>query len=144
MERLTRELVIDAALEKNPFPAPQGLVERQLAGRIARTVRQFGGQVPQETLERLVEGWRQEWRPAAERDVRFSFLVGEIARAEKIEVGSEELDEQLKRIAEERKETLSRVKRAYREQGLLPALEAGMLEQKVVEFLVSEATLSDA
>jgi hypothetical protein len=59
-------------------------------------------------------------------------------------VGSEELDEQLKRIADERKETLSRIKRAYREQGLLQALEAGMLEQKVVEFLVSEATLSDA
>ena len=76
--------------------------------------------------------------------MRFSFLVGEIARAEKMEVGAEELDEQLKRIADERKETLSRVKRAYREQGLLNALEAGMLEQKVVEFLVSEATLSDA
>jgi trigger factor len=92
----------------------------------------------------VVEGWRQDWRPAAERDVRFSFLVGEIARAEKIEVGSEELDEQLKKIADERKESLSRVKRAYREQGLVQALEAGMLEQKVVEFLVSEATLSDA
>jgi len=144
VERQTRERVIDAALEANSFPVPQGLVERQLAGRIARTVRQYGAQIPQETLERVVESWRQDWRPAAERDVRFSFLVGEIARAEKIEVGSEELDEQLKKIADERKESLSRVKRAYREQGLVQALEAGMLEQKVVEFLVSEATLSDA
>jgi trigger factor len=88
LDRLTREVVIDAALESNPFPVPQGLVERQLAGRIARTVRQFGAQLPQDTLEKLVEGWRQDWRPAAERDVRFSFLVGEIARAEKIGWGA--------------------------------------------------------
>jgi hypothetical protein len=34
--------------------------------------------------------------------------------------------------------------RAYKERGLLEALRAGLLEERVVEFLLSAANLSDA
>ncbi len=52
-------------------------------------------------------------------------------------------DATTRRVAKERGRSLSALKRSYREQGLLDALEGGLLEERVVEFLVSEATLSD-
>ena len=91
----------------------------------------------------LLEGWRDEWRPQAEREVQFALLVPEIAAAEDIEVTEEDVDARLRQIAEERDETVNRVKRAYKESGLLEALRAGLLEERVVEFLVAEATLSN-
>lgn len=142
-KRLLREAVIGALIEANPFPVPMGLVERQLSNRISSATAQLQKQIPEEELGRLMGSWLQEWRPQAERDVRLALLVPEIAKAEGIEVSSEDVDDQLRRIAEERGSSLSALKRSYREQGLLEALAGGLLEQRVVEFLVSRATLSD-
>ncbi len=91
----------------------------------------------------MIASWREEWRPHAERDVRLALLVPEIAKAEDIEVSDEDVDEHLRRVAEEKGRSLSALKRSYREQGLLDALEGGLLEERVVEFLISQATLSD-
>ena len=141
-KRLLREAVVDALIEANPFPVPEGLVSKQLTNRIGRAASQLHKQIPEEQLGRMIASWREEWRPQAERDVRLALLVPEIARAQEIEVSAEDVDEHLRRVAEERGRSLSALKRSYREQGLLGALEGGLLEERVVEFLVSEATLS--
>ncbi len=141
-KRLLREAVVAALIEANPFPVPEGLISRQLANRIGRAASQLHKQLPEEQLGRMIASWREEWRPQAERDVRLALLVPEIAKAQEIEVSAEDVDEHLRRVAEERGRSLSALKRSYREQGLLDALEGGLLEERVVEFLVSEATLS--
>lgn len=140
--RLRREAVITAVTEMNPFPVPKSLVERQLAARLSRVVAQLRGQLPQDELARMIERWREEWRPEAERDVRLALLVPEIAREEEIEVSEQDVDDQLRQLAEREGKSLSQLKRSYRERGLLSALRDGLLEQQVVEFLVTEATLS--
>ncbi len=142
-ERLLREAVINALVKANPFPVPEGLVSNQLASRIGRAAAQLQKQLPEEQLGRMIATWREEWRPQVERDVRLALLVPEIAGAQEIEVSVEDVDDHLRRVAQEKGQTLSALKRSYREQGLLDALEGGLLEQRVVEFLVSVATLSD-
>ena len=142
-KRLVREAVIDALIEANPFPVPEGLVSKQLANRIGRAASQLHKQIPEGELGRLIASWREEWRPQAERDVRLALLVPEIAKAHEIAVSAEDVDEHLRRLAKERGGSVSALKRSYREQGLLDALEGGLLEERVVEFLVSGATLSD-
>ena len=144
IERLTREAVIDALLEANPFPVPPSLVERQLGSRLERAIGQFASQLPQEQLVSMVERWREEWRPQAERDVAVSFLIPEIAKSESIDVSGEELDAELAKLAEQQGRPVGELKKAYREGGVLAAISAGLLERKVLEFLVAEASLSDA
>jgi trigger factor len=139
--RMLRQAAIAAAIDANPFPVPPSMVERQLASRLSRAHSELRGRVGDDDLVKLLEGWREEWRPQAEREVRFGLLVPEIARAEGIEVTDEDVEARLRQIAEERDEPVTRVKRAYKESGLLEALRAGLLEERVVEFLVAEATL---
>lgn len=141
--QMIRERVVDALVEAHPFPIPESLVERALNSRISRALAPLGGRVPREELESLVEGWREDWRSDAERDVRLALLVPEIAAAETLEVSDEDLEEELGKIAKAQGETLSKVRRAHREQGLLESLRAGLLESRVVEFVVSAATLRD-
>ena len=141
-ERLLREAAIDALVEANPFPVPDGLVDGQLESRIARAARQLQ-QLPQEQLAELVEKWREEWRPGAERDVRLALLVPVIAESEQIEVSDEDLDAELKEMAGQQGESLAQTKRRVRDEGVLEALRGGLLERRVVAFLVSEATVSD-
>ena len=131
-------------IEANPFPVPPSLVDRQLQSRLQRAVAQLGDQFPREQLGQLVESWREEWRPAAQRDVQLRLLVPEIAKAEGIEIPESEVDERIAAIAEEQGRGKGEIRKAYKDGGLLPALEGALLEDKVVSFVVSEASLSDA
>ena len=141
-QRLLREAVLDALVAANPFPVPQRLVDRQLSGRLQRAVQQLQ-QLPQAEMSKLVERWREEWRPQAERDVQLALLVPEICAAEKIEVSDEDVDERLAPIAEQQGQSLAQVKRSYREQGMLDAMRSGLLEERLLDFLIAEATVSD-
>jgi trigger factor len=142
-KRLLREAVIEALIEANTFPVPTGLVERQLQGQLQRAASQFQGRLPDEKVREVLERWQEEWRPRAERDVRLALLVPEIAKAEQLEVTPDEVDEHLRHMAQEQGESVSKLKRAYREKGLLGVLESGLLEERVLEFLISQATLCE-
>ena len=141
-QRLLREAVGDALIAANPFPVPQGLVDRQLSSRLQRAVQQLQ-QLPEAELSKLVESWREEWRPHAERDVQLALLMPELCAAENIEVTDGDVDERLTTLAEQQGQSLAQVKRSYREQGMLEALRNGLLEERVLDFLIAEATVSD-
>ena len=76
--------------------------------------------------------------------MQLGLRVPEIAKAEGIEVTPEQGDERLAAIAKEQGRAATEIRKAYKDGGLLPALEGALLEDKVVAFLVSEASLSDA
>ena len=144
-KRLERTAVIDALLAANPFPVPPKLVESQVRVRVGRMLQQLGGaQLPREALQNLIERWTEELRPNVESELKLSLLAPEIARAESIQVSDEEVDEQLKRIAEQSERKFGEVKREYREHGLIEALRAGIAEQKAVEFALAAAKFLDA
>ena len=143
-KRLERAALVEALVEANPFPVPPALVESQLRARIQRMLTQFGGdKLEREVLGPLVQRWQEELRPQVEREVRLALLAPEIAKREEIAVSDDELDAQLARIAEASQRKLSEVKREYREHGLLDALRAGLVEEKVVEFALAAANVSD-
>ena len=143
-KRLLREEVAKKVLEENPFPVPPSLVDRQLGGRLARALGQLGRDVPEDRLRELVERWREEWRPHAEQEVRLALVVPEIARTEGLEVTDEEVDTKLRELAKHRGTTAVQLRRENRERGLVEGVRASLLEERVLEFLVSKATVSDA
>jgi trigger factor len=139
-KQLERGAVIDALLEANPFPVPAALVESQVRARVGRMLGQLrSARVSQEALEGLIERWGSELRPQVERELKLALLAPEVAKREGIEVSDEEIDEQLKRIAEASQRAFGETKREYRERGLMPALKAGLVEQKAVEFTLDGA-----
>lgn len=138
--RRLREAVAAALVRENPFPVPPTLTERQLSLRIARAASELGGRVPEEVLRERVERWREEWRDQAEREVALALLVSEVSKSEGIELGDEDLDAPLREIAGRRGITLTQLRREHR--GLVEGMRASLLEERVLDFLVREATVS--
>jgi trigger factor len=143
-ERLLREAVIGAALEANPFPLPHSLVHAQLHALMDRLLGQLGPRVPEARRKELADRFHEELHPQAERDTALALLAPAVARAHGIEVTDAELDAQLAIFAEQEGQTVAQLKRMFAERGALRGLEAGLLERKVVDFLVSKATLAGA
>jgi trigger factor len=143
MARLLRETVAKKLVEENPFPVPPSLVERQLSSRLAQAVGALGREVPVDQVREAVEKWREEWRPQAEDQVRLALLVPDVAKAESIEVTDEDVETALREIAQARNVKVTQLRREYRERGVLDGLRASVLEERVLEFLVAEATVSE-
>jgi len=143
-KRLLQEALVDVLIQENPFPVPPSLVQRQLSSRVSRAVQQLRGRIPDETLRKMIEGWSEEWKPAAERAVRLAFLVNEIAAAENLSISDEEYDAQLREVSEESGRPIAAIQRQYRESGADEAVRQRLLEERVLELLLTEASLSDA
>jgi trigger factor len=143
-QQLLREAVIRAALEANPFPLPPSLVHAHLHALMDRLFEQLGPHVPEARRAELRDRWHEQLHPQAERDTALAFLVPHVARAHDIDVSEEDVDARLSQLAADEGRTLAQIKRIFQERGALDGLRAGLLERKVVDFLVSKAILAAA
>ena len=138
-ESTLRQQAVDELVKLNPVPVPPSLLDQQLramAQEFVEFLRMIGQQ------PNLNEAMVGEMRGRAEQKVRAVLLLGELSRKEKIEVTPADVDARLKEISEKTGKHLAKVKVDYqgekREQ-----LESSILEQKLVDHLLSKAKISD-
>lgn len=86
-----------------------------------------------------MESLRSSMRPMAETTVRSNILLAAIVDAEKIEVTDEEVEEELKKVAEQYKMELDQVKAAVSAENVKADLGA----QKAVKLIVDNAKVVD-
>jgi trigger factor len=132
-----RKDVIDQLLQKNPLEVPQYLVQRRskelLQDLKLRLTAQKRELLPEE--ERRVH---EEYLSMAEREVKASMLLEQIALQEGIEVAEGELEEKTKEMARALGRTSEELKRNA---SLLAVFRRSLQREKVLDFLVSEAEI---
>jgi FKBP-type peptidyl-prolyl cis-trans isomerase (trigger factor) len=70
-------------------------------------------------------------------------LLFKIAEAEEIKVEEKELDDRLRRIAEETKRAYDYIRDFYDKYDLKGSLRSSMREEKTVEFLIAHAAIKE-
>jgi trigger factor len=138
-----RRSLLDVLIERTPFEVPPGLVERQLEHRLAQAHRELEKSVPPDVLQGQLGKWREEWRPQAEREVREDLLLERVARERGIEIQDADLDERLTAMARAQGVDPGRLRKVYRDSGMLEALRAGMAREKALDFLIDEAKVEE-
>ncbi len=135
--------LIDSLIERVSFDVPPGMVERQLEQRLESARRRFAGQLPQDALDEQANRWREEWRGEAERDVRESLLLEEIANRESLEVSLEDIEAKLSELAEQQGVDTKRLREAWGEGQLESALERQLRDERALEFLAAQAKVEE-
>ncbi len=133
-----REQVIERLVEKNPVPVPPSLVEQQ-----AQQMRQELAFFMQMTGQQMDLGSSPEMTERAEKKVRAAIVMGELARQQEITVEPEEVDARLQEIADETGKHIAKVRVEYAGEKR-ETLENKLLEDKLLEFLLDRATVTDA
>ncbi len=136
-----RQQVVDALVDRNTVDAPPSLVNEEVA-RLARnmiqSLRQRGLKI--ETLD---EASRAALAERALRNVKTSIILAEIRKKEDIKVTGEDIDRSLSGIAATYNMPTEQVREAYRQNDLLEGLEASLAEQKVIDFIIENATIEE-
>ncbi|MEY4577918.1 MAG: hypothetical protein RL701_2621 [Pseudomonadota bacterium] len=138
-DALVREEVVEKLVDKNPVPVPPSLIDQETRAMIeqyARLQSMLGQPV------NFDEAMHQDFKQRAERKVRAGLLFGAIAKAENISVTEADIEAKLAELAERTGKHIAKV-RAEHQGDQKRNLELQVLEQKLLEYLVSRATIKD-
>ncbi len=140
--RELEQKLIDELVKEYDFPVPQTLVEAELEALLqdyAQQLQAYGIQPNQEMLVAAREGLRQ----TAEKNIRLMFIINKIAEKEGISVSQEEIEEEIKKLAQAYNTTVDEVKRILEERGLLPNISYTVLRKKVLEKLIEKVNIKE-
>jgi trigger factor len=141
--RLKRQL-LDKLAERVRFPVPDGLVDSEFDNiwHQIEHAREHGHDDPD--LQKPEEELRAEYRGIAERRVRLGLLLAEIGRQNNVEIGKDELNAAIAR--EMRKypgQEDQFVEFLKNQPGAIESIRAPLLEEKVVDFILEMASVSE-
>lgn len=139
-EATARRKLMEALIEKAPFPVPETLVEE----RMDQKIRIMAGQLFDQGIDPRDQNlnWskvRAGLRAEAEKDVRGGLILDKIAEAEKIELSEEETDEAIRQLAAGGEESAAALKSRLTRNGGLARLQSSRRNQKALDFVYRNA-----
>jgi len=135
-ERLRAETMaraFDALIGANRIVLPRALVEQEINALQADALRQMGSSDPKDAPA------RERFEVAAQRRVTIGLLIQELLREHKIKLDQPRVEQRIKELAApyEKPDEAAQFYRSDR--GMMAQVEASVLEDQVVDFLLSRA-----
>jgi trigger factor len=137
-----REKMLEWLEDNNQFEIPQSLVDRQLQIRVQRLLRDLSRQGI--NPQRLDVDWakiREDQHQQAVRDVKGSLILDYISEKEGINVGDEEVEAELERIAAETNRPKEKVKEVLSRESGLERLSGQIRNKKTLDLLQEKARI---
>jgi trigger factor len=131
---------MEALVNRNRFPVPEFVVEKQMDSRLNTLISQLASQgMDPRRMQIDWEGIREGQRERAEREVRGTFILDRIAEVEKIEVGDEELDHEIGHYAESMNQTPDVLKARLTKEGALDSIRLQVRNRKALDLVIASA-----
>ena len=136
-----RNNAIAKLIEENTFEVPRTLIENQarnLLNNFARDLQSRGVDL-NKVESNFIEMAFHQMQTQAERDVRGAMLLEKIAEAEKVSVSTDEVDEEISKMAEYYQSTPDEVRKSLERQGGSSTIENNLRTRKSIEALIAKA-----
>ena len=140
-----RNNAIAKLIEENTFEVPRTLIENQarnLLNNFARDLQSRGVDL-NKVESNFIEMAFHQMQTQAERDVRGAMLLEKIAEAEKVSVSTDEVDEEITKMAEYYQSTPEEVRKSLERQGGSSTIENNLRTRKSIEALIAKANVVD-
>jgi trigger factor len=143
LERQLKDQIVDRLIEANPFEIPESLVEEQAKALVSEMKMRLASQgMDLQHLGVTEEKLHEDYRPAAEKQVRTYLVLEKIAEKEGVTATDEEVEKRLQEISEKSRQKLEAIKAYYEKNGLLPEVRAGILNEKILDLLLQRAEIT--
>jgi trigger factor len=137
------EAIVARLVEANPFELPPGMVEAETDTLIADVQRQLRQQQGETAPLEITEEVRQQLREQAITRIKRELLIDELAKREGIVVDDNEVEADLKRLAERTNQRLEYIRRQMEQAGALGSMRHNMLADKVLDFVAGRCTVTE-
>jgi len=131
-ENKISQLIADKLIEVCEFPVPQSLVEQEAAQIVSQYAQGPIDFKNNEEARKLLEPFKAQ----AEKSIKFSLIVDSVKEEFKIEVASDDLEAEYKKIAEKNNFSVKEIRKYYlNSKKDMQNLKESMLKVKVMDFL---------
>ena len=139
-----REQLIKALIKNNQIDVPEGMIQGQLDYMLQNITNRLQSQgLRPEMLGLTPETFKEQYRQTAIDQVKGSLLLEAIGTQEKIVAAESDIDAKLEDIAKMSNAPIEAVKKYYAAPEARHSLMAQIAEEKVIEFLLSKATVTE-
>lgn len=138
--------LVDKVVESSEVDIPEVMIEHQIEHEINDfnyRLRLQGLDIEQylNLTNTKLEDLKEQLRPAAEKKIKTDLVLEAIGKKENIKASEEDIDKELEKIAKEYKqEDVDKFKENMKK-GDLSFLEAGIIRDKIIDLLVSNAKI---
>lgn len=144
-EREARQRLVEALLERNSFDPAPSMVTREVQAQVDNFKRQLTQQgLTMRQLGTSEQQMAENMRPQATFNVKAFLLLEAIRKTENIDVPEEEIDAEIKQMAEEKGQNPARLRATMEKNQQLLLLRAQMREERVLDFLMGAAEVTEA
>ena len=134
----TKTRAFDALIKANTISVPRALVEQEMQALQQGAMRDLGINDPSRAPA------RERFLPVAERRVAVGLLVQELLKAHKIRLDPARVERRIQELAAPYEKPAEAAQFYRGDRAVMAQVEAGVLEDQVVDFLLERATKSDA
>ncbi|MDZ4774523.1 MAG: trigger factor [Planctomycetota bacterium] len=135
--------ILERLLEKHAFELPTMMVDEQSRARTEAYKAQIKEQGANDAqIEAAATAYQGEAREKAEKGLRALFLIQTIGEKEKLLVTREDMEAELKSIADRNRTNIDEVRKYYQEKRLFDQMAVELLERKVRGFLRENAKIT--
>jgi trigger factor len=143
LERQFKDQMVEQLLQANSFEVPESLVEEQTRTLVSDTKMRLATQgVDFKNLGLSEEKLQGDYREMAQKQVRTFLILEKIADQEGITVTDGEAEDRVREISERIHQKFDVVKRYYEKNGLIPEVKAGIMSEKILNFLLEKANVN--
>jgi trigger factor len=139
-----KDKLLSRLVEKTSFPVPKSMIDRQVQAIMSRAEVRLASQGvrinPQDSDRQKI---RESLLPTAEKEIRGMLILEKIGELEKISISEDELGRRLEKIAQELNQRPEALRSLYQREDRLEDLRAQMREEKTLEFLLSQAKITE-
>jgi trigger factor len=143
LERQLKDQMVEQLLQANSFEIPESLVEEQTRTLVSDTKMRLASQgVDFKNLGLSEEKLQGDYREMAQKQVRTFLILEKIADQEGITVTDGEAEDRVREISERIHQKFDVVRRYYDKNGLIPEVKAGIMSEKILNFLLEKANVN--
>jgi trigger factor len=136
--------IVQFLIDKTDFPVPARLLHKRVEMMVqdART-RMKTGALRDDDERSFNAALEKQYEPEAEKRIRMGMILAKIADREGIRIEDGEVDERLKKIAEETKRAYDYIRDFYDKYDLKGNLKNSMLEERTINLLIEKAVVKE-
>jgi trigger factor len=129
----TKTRAFDALIAANQVVVPRALIEQEITSLQADALRQIGSDDPKQAPA------RERFESLAQRRVTVGLLIQELLKEHKIKLDQSRVDQRIKELAAPYEKPDEAAQFYRNDRGMMTQVEASVLEDQVVDFLLSRA-----
>jgi trigger factor len=142
--RAAREQVLAHIQAAATWQLPEDLLRRQARKALARRVMEMRSDgIPEEEIAARQRVLAQDIMRNTELALKEHFVLQKIAEVEKIEISDDDIEDEIRRMADQSGESPRRIRARLERDDLLEVLAAEMIERKALDLILDSAEYED-